>query len=108
MEPTISLTGEVVLEKGGPGSGPRPGNKVHMGQEVGMDSKNPSQSTHVIERPASGKSGLFDLREISSGRITHADMFGSDLHNRVTSGTHYENPIRKSSVFDNLKNLFFS
>ena len=33
MEPTISLTGEIVLEKGGPGSGPRPGQGQRTGGE---------------------------------------------------------------------------
>lgn len=99
---SIGLNGEIELVKGGPGSGPRPGvgtrpgnGKVQAGQAVSLTPNGPN--THVIERPASGKSGHFDLRDIASNSISHMDVSAKDLQSKTRS-PYFEDANRGTTV----------
>lgn len=106
----IRLNGEVGFEKGGPGSGPKGGNghpeygppqvgheiRLNSSSEINEDRTSDKPFTHVLERPASGRKGMFDLRNIASNSISHHDV-PKAVVNGMNRQAHFENPNRISA-----------
>jgi len=105
MEPTISLTGEVVLEKGGPGSGPRPGQRNRQGgtkQEQPSSTKN-QKFTEGDKIKISPNDHLFSILGDGIGEVTYAGSAGDISaefkgYGTVTDNTGNQERFNRSGV----------
>jgi len=101
MKPVIGLNGEIELEKGGPGSGPRPGEGSTPGQNGGL-------KFQLRQASSTKEYAVFETDEAGKNRIAFTSMDKKEAQDRLNyleqqeakfqSKTTHENPFSQENV----------